>query len=105
MTSRPRGTQVGGKQGDPGDDVRPLVPTVLRVTAALGWRLLVVIAAIYVLGIVVNRLAAVVVPVAVVVLLAALLSPPCRHCTAMVSPGPPRRRWSWSAGSPRSAGC
>ena len=75
MTSRPRGTQVGGKQGDPGDDVRPLVPTVLRVTAALGWRLLVVIAAIYVLGIVVNRLAAVVVPVAVAVLLAALLSP------------------------------
>ena len=75
MTSRPRGTQVGGTQGDPGDDVRPLVPTVLRVTAALGWRLLVVIAAIYVLGIVVSRLAAVVVPVAVAVLLAALLSP------------------------------
>ena len=51
------------------------MPTVLRVTAALGWRLLVVIAAIYVLGIVVSRLAAVVVPVAVAVLLAALLSP------------------------------
>ena len=70
MTSRPRGTQ-----GDPVDDVRPLVPGVLRVAAALGWRLLVVIAAIYVLGIVVSRLAAVVVPVAVAVLLAALLSP------------------------------
>jgi predicted PurR-regulated permease PerM len=70
MTSRPRGTQ-----GDPVDDVRPLVPRVLRVSAALGWRLLVVIAAIYVLGIVVSRLAAVVVPVAVAVLLAALLSP------------------------------
>ena len=70
MTSRPRGTQ-----GDPVDDVRSLVPRVLRVTAALGWRLLVVIAAIYVLGIVVSRLAAVVVPVAVAVLLAALLSP------------------------------
>ena len=70
MTSRLRGTQV-----DPGDDVRQLVPTVLRVTAALGWRLLVVVAAIYVLGIVVSRLAAVVVPVAVAVLLAALLSP------------------------------
>ena len=69
MTSRLRGTQV-----DPGDDVRQLVPTVLRVTAALGWRLLVVVAAIYVLGIVVSRLAAVVVPVAVAVLLAALLS-------------------------------
>ena len=70
MTSRPRGTQ-----GDPVDDVRSLVPRVLRVTAALGWRLLVVIAAIYVLGIVVSRLAAVVVPVAIAVLLAALLSP------------------------------
>jgi predicted PurR-regulated permease PerM len=70
MTSRPRGTP-----GDPVDDVRSLVPRVLRVTAALGWRLLVVIAAIYVLGIVVSRLAAVVVPVAVAVLLAALLSP------------------------------
>ena len=70
MTSRPRGTQ-----GDPVDDVRPLVPRVLRVAAALGWRLLVVIAAIYVLGIVVSRLAAVVVPVAIAVLLAALLSP------------------------------
>ncbi len=53
----------------------PLVPRVLRVTAALGWRLLVVIAAMYVLGVVVGRLAAVVVPVAVAVLLAALLSP------------------------------
>ena len=70
MTSRPRGTQ-----GDPVDDVRPLVPRVLRVAAALGWRLLVVIAAVYVLGVVVSRLAAVVVPVAIAVLLAALLSP------------------------------
>jgi len=70
MTSRLRGTQV-----DPGDDVRLLVPRVLRVAAALGWRLLVVIAAVYVLGVVVSRLAAVVVPVAIAVLLAALLSP------------------------------
>jgi putative heme transporter len=49
-----------------------LVP---RVSAALGWRLLVVVAAVYVLGVVAGRLAAVVVPVAVAVLLAALLSP------------------------------
>ena len=70
MTPRSRGTQVV-----PGDDVGPLVPRVLRVTAALGWRLLVVVAAVYVLGVVAGRLAAVVVPVAVAVLLAALLSP------------------------------
>jgi len=70
MTPRSRGMQVV-----PGDDVGPLVPRVLRVTAALGWRLLVVVAAVYVLGVVAGRLAAVVVPVAVAVLLAALLSP------------------------------
>jgi predicted PurR-regulated permease PerM len=51
------------------------VPRVLRVTAALGWRLLVVVAAVYVLGIVAGHLAAVVVPLAVAVLLAALLAP------------------------------
>jgi predicted PurR-regulated permease PerM len=48
---------------------------VLRVTAALGWRLLVVVAALYVIGVVASYLAAVVVPVAVALLLAALLSP------------------------------
>jgi predicted PurR-regulated permease PerM len=57
------------------DDIRTLVPRVLRVTAELGWRLLVVAAALYVIGVVVSYLAAVVVPVAVALLLAALLSP------------------------------
>jgi putative heme transporter len=57
------------------DDVRGTVPRVLRVTAALGWRLLVVVAALYVIGTVASYLAAVVVPVAVALLLAALLSP------------------------------
>ena len=56
-------------------DDSDLVPRVLRVAAALGWRLLVVVAALYVVGIVVSYLAAVVVPVAVALLLAALLSP------------------------------
>ncbi len=55
--------------------MRPFVPRVLRVTADLGWRLLVVVAAVYVVGVVAGRLAAVVVPVAVAVLLAALLAP------------------------------
>ncbi len=57
------------------EDVGPVVPRVLRVTAALGWRFLVVVAALYVIGTVASYLAAVVVPVAVALLLAALLSP------------------------------
>jgi predicted PurR-regulated permease PerM len=56
-------------------DVPDVVPRVLRVSAALGWRLLVVVAALYVIGIVVSYVAAVVVPVAIALLLAALLAP------------------------------
>ena len=51
------------------------VPAVLRAAAALGWRLLVVVAALYVIGTVAGYLAAVVVPVAIALLLAALLAP------------------------------
>jgi len=51
------------------------VPTVLRTTAALGWRFLVVVATLYVVGTVAGYLAAVVVPVAIALLLAALLAP------------------------------
>src|ERR1051326_761169 len=57
------------------EDVRQVVPRILRVSAALGWRLLVVMAALYVLGIVVRYLAPLVVPVAIALLLAALLAP------------------------------
>jgi predicted PurR-regulated permease PerM len=59
----------------PVDDGVSSVPQVLRVAAALGWRLLVVVAAVAVLGAAAARLAAIVVPVAVAVLLAALLAP------------------------------
>jgi len=59
----------------PGDDAAALVPDALRVSAALGWRVLVVAAALYVLGVVVGYLAAIVVPIAIALLLAALLSP------------------------------
>jgi predicted PurR-regulated permease PerM len=48
---------------------------VLRTSAALGWRLLVVVAALYVIGTVAGYLAAIVVPVAIALLLAALLAP------------------------------
>jgi predicted PurR-regulated permease PerM len=56
------------------DDVGP-VPRILRVGAALGWRLLVVVASLYVIGLGAAYLAPLVVPVAVALLLAALLSP------------------------------
>jgi putative heme transporter len=72
---QPHGTSTRIDPADPADEVRSLVPRVLRVAAALGWRLLVVAGAVYVVGVVVSYLAAVVVPVAVALLLAALLSP------------------------------
>jgi putative heme transporter len=58
-----------------GDDVQQAVPRTLRVGAAIGWRLLVVAAALYVIGTAVAYLAALVVPVAIALLLAALLAP------------------------------
>ena len=64
-----------GRRDDRAEDVGGTVPRVLRVAAALGWRLLVVVAALSVIGVVASYLAAVVVPVAVALLLAALLSP------------------------------
>ncbi len=57
------------------EDVQQAVPRALRVSAAVGWRLLVVAAALYVIGTVVAYLAAIVVPVAIALLLAALLAP------------------------------
>lgn len=51
------------------------VPRALVVAAAIGWRLLVVAGALYVIGVVVGYLAALVVPVAIALLLAALLAP------------------------------
>jgi predicted PurR-regulated permease PerM len=60
---------------DGGTEASTVVPRVLQVSAALGWRLLVVVAALYVIGWAISYVAAVVVPVAVALLLAALLSP------------------------------
>lgn len=51
------------------------MPRSLRVTAAVGWRLLVVAAALWVIGQVVAYLSQIVVPVAIALLLAALLAP------------------------------
>ena len=74
--TRPRAiTRVPAAVPAGAGDVSVAVPRLLRVTAALGWRLLVVVAALYVIGVVASYLAAVVVPIAVALLLAALLSP------------------------------
>ncbi|WP_394619994.1 AI-2E family transporter [Lentzea sp. JNUCC 0626] len=54
---------------------RNTVPPALRVSAALGWRFLVVVASIYVIGVIFGRLASLVVPLAIALLLAALLAP------------------------------
>ncbi len=58
------------------DDLQ--VPTPLRVAAAIGWRVLVVAAAVAVVAVVTARLAGVVVPLAIALLLAALLAPAVR---------------------------
>ncbi|GAA1256658.1 AI-2E family transporter [Pseudonocardia aurantiaca] len=60
------------------DDVTHAVPRSLRVGAALGWRLLVVAAALYVIGMAVGFLAEIVIPIAIALLLAALLAPAVR---------------------------
>ncbi|MCX2731323.1 AI-2E family transporter [Saccharopolyspora sp. NFXS83] len=57
------------------DDAATHVPLVLRVTAAVCWRLLVVLGMLYVLSEAVGRLNVVVIPVAIALLLAALLAP------------------------------
>ncbi|MCE7003806.1 AI-2E family transporter [Kibdelosporangium philippinense] len=57
------------------ESARNSVPRLLRVTAALSWRIVAVAAALYVLGHVVGFLAPVVVPLAIALLLAALLAP------------------------------
>ncbi|WP_410596527.1 AI-2E family transporter [Amycolatopsis sp. lyj-23] len=66
--SAPRADPQSGPGASP-------VPYGLRVAAAVSWRLLVVAAALTVLGFVATRLASVVVPVAVALLLAGLFSP------------------------------
>jgi predicted PurR-regulated permease PerM len=68
-------TVIRTRQERDSSDIPELVPRVLRVSAALGWRLLVVVAALYVIAYAVSYVAAVVVPVAIALLLAALLAP------------------------------
>ncbi|SFS85463.1 AI-2E family transporter [Saccharopolyspora flava] len=57
------------------DDAATSIPRVLRVSAAVSWRMLVIAAALYVTGVVITRIYVVVIPVAIALLLAALLAP------------------------------
>ncbi|GAA3430442.1 AI-2E family transporter [Kutzneria kofuensis] len=57
------------------EDVSQSVPKVLRVSAALSWRLLAVAGAVWLISWIVGYLAVVIIPVAVALLLAALLAP------------------------------
>ncbi|WP_026421768.1 AI-2E family transporter [Actinokineospora inagensis] len=59
----------------PANDVTPLVPKGLRVSAALSWRFLVIIGALYVVLWLLDYFAAAVIPVAIALLLAALMAP------------------------------
>ncbi|GAA3023171.1 AI-2E family transporter [Actinokineospora globicatena] len=59
----------------PSTDVTPLVPKGLRVSAALSWRFLVIIGALYVIIWLLGYFAHVVIPVAIALLLAALMAP------------------------------
>ena len=57
------------------EDASTAIPRVLRVSAAVSWRLLVIAASLYVLGMIIGRIYVVVIPVAIALLLAALLAP------------------------------
>lgn len=59
----------------PISDVTAVVPKGLRITAALSWRFLVVVAALYVVVYLVGYLSVVVIPLSIALLLAALLAP------------------------------
>lgn len=57
------------------DDAASSIPRPFRVSAALSWRALVIIAVLYVLVLAIGQLSIVVIPVAIALLLAALLAP------------------------------
>ncbi|MCP2244874.1 putative PurR-regulated permease PerM [Lentzea aerocolonigenes] len=59
----------------PESEISGRVPLLLRVSAALSWRFVVVVAALYVVAYVLGYIASIVIPVAIALLLAALLSP------------------------------
>ena len=63
------------------ENVVDVVPRGLRVAAAIGWRLLVVAVALWVIGQIIAYLSGIVIPVAIALLLAALLTPAVKRLT------------------------
>ena len=63
------------RRPNPPRDVTELVPTGLRVSAALAWRFIVVIAALYVIVWLAGYFSQLMVPIAIALLLAALMAP------------------------------
>jgi predicted PurR-regulated permease PerM len=78
--------KTGNPFRDEGGDVTALVPRGLRISAALAWRFLVVIAALYVIVWLVGYLSVVIIPAAIALLLSALLAPPVHHLVRMRVP-------------------
>ena len=68
------------------DDAVHSIPRPLRVSAAVSWRLLVILGALYVLGQALTRIYVVVIPVAIALLLAALLAPAVDQLTRLHVP-------------------
>jgi predicted PurR-regulated permease PerM len=79
VSSSTNGSETAPATAGPGPssstDAAKALPNVLRVTAALSWRGLVIAFAVYYLAVTLNTLSLVVIPVAIALLLAALLSP------------------------------
>ncbi|WP_460958337.1 AI-2E family transporter [Parasphingorhabdus pacifica] len=63
------------------DDAATAIPRPLRVSAAVSWRILIVLGALYVLGTALARLSLVTIPVAIALLLSALLAPAVHQVT------------------------
>ncbi|KZB85249.1 AI-2E family transporter [Amycolatopsis regifaucium] len=68
------------------EDVTGLVPRGLRIGAALSWRFIVVIAALYVIVFLIGYLSVVVIPLSIALLLAALLAPAVSKLTMLRFP-------------------
>ncbi|SED71064.1 Predicted PurR-regulated permease PerM [Amycolatopsis lurida] len=68
------------------EDVTSLVPRGLRIGAALSWRFIVVIAALYVIVFLIGYLSVVVIPLSIALLLAALLAPAVSKLTTLRFP-------------------
>ncbi|WP_033291509.1 AI-2E family transporter [Amycolatopsis jejuensis] len=75
MSEPRRGRREQPSSSEPAPDISGLIPRGLRVSAALSWRFIVVIAALYAVVFLMGYLAAVVVPVSIALLLAALMAP------------------------------